>query len=163
MPLNRTLKQIVKTFESFTTAGNKDKHYQLNSFVFNHPLEIVTKDVVYPCLAMYEGNSSIRNGGTFIEFKMFIFDRLLFDNSNELDVISDTHQIGFDIIQKLYSSEEEYGFVIDEESVSIEGFSENYLSTEGTDIEDKVAGHFFKFIVEVQSTFNNCDLPFEEE
>ena len=153
--MKKTYKQIVGVFELLA-----DAHAQVNSFVNNAPLQINGNELIFPVVALYPASSNIQRNSMFITFKFFVMDLLTDGYENERDVLSDTLQIGNDFIIELYSNEDKYGFSLDEDSVTMEPFAENFNTTEGTDINDDCAGWYFSFIIEVQNDFDECILPF---
>jgi len=153
--MQKSYKQVINTFE--TLAG---LHRQVNGFIDNHPLQINGERLTFPVVAIYPGASEIRPNALYLNIKLFVMDLLEEDYSNERDVLSDCLQIGNDFIQKLYQGEINYGFSIDENSITMEPFSENIISTEDTSIEDDVAGWYFEFVVEIVNKFNECTTPF---
>jgi len=155
MALEKTYEQVIDTFETLST-----RHYQVNGFINNHPLQVNGSDLTFPVVAIYPGASTIDRSVLNLNIKLFVMDLLNNDYTNEKSIQSDCLQIGNDFIQELYQGELQYGFVIDESTVTFELFGENYESSENTDISDDVAGCFFEFTVQVQNTFDDCILPF---
>lgn len=149
--------KIIEVFEKLAS-----KHLQINSFVDNHPLQINSKELNFPVLAIYPGLTRMDKGVVNMGFKMFIMDLQTGGYTGERSGLSSTLLIGNDIIKKLFQSEDEYGFVINEETVVAEPFAENFKSSEKADIEDDVVGWYFSFDIEVQDDYDSCNLPFAE-
>lgn len=149
--------KIIEVFEELAS-----KHLQINGFVDNHPLQVNSKELTFPVLAIYPGLTRMDKGVMYIGFKMFIMDLQTGGYTGERSTLSTTLLIGNDIIKKLFQSENQYGFVIVESSVVAEPFAENFKSSEKADIEDDVAGWYFSFDVEVQDDYDSCELPFED-
>lgn len=102
--LNYLLKQI------------KDKanlHTQINTFAQGQKYDFSADSaILYPCLwaipmGVSPGTSSSGNGilGRTVDYRisLFMMDIELSDGSNEIDILSDTAQILFDIVAKLDS------------------------------------------------------------
>lgn len=149
--------KIIEVFELLAS-----KHMQINSFIDNHPLQINSKELTFPVLAVYPTLTRMDKGVVNMGFKMFIMDLQTSGYTGERSTLSTTLSIGNDIIKKLFQSEDEYGFVINESTVVAEPFAENIKSSEKSDIEDDVAGWYFSFDVEIQDDYDSCTLPFAE-
>lgn len=155
--METTYNQVITKIEKF--ANN---HLQINQFINDHPLAVnQSEDVHFPAFALYPASSSIDRNKMTLNIKAFFIDILDNDKSNERDVLSDTLQIGNDFIQYFARNEDEWGFYIDETTVSMEPFSENFESNEDTNIEDNVAGWYFDVNIVIGNVMNNCNLPFD--
>lgn len=152
--MKRTYNQIIEVFKDIA-----DKHYNISGFVNNHPLTVNDDELEFPLMAIYPAQTRVIKHGMIIPFKIFVMDLQTNGAKNESEILSDTLQTCNDIIKILYQNEEKFGFVIDESNVILEPFAENFSTSEGTRIEDDVAGWFMTLEVQVQNDFDYCDLP----
>lgn len=153
--MKKTYNNIIDSFRWFA-----DNHYQLNGFIDNHPLEAnKSEGVDYPLLAIYPGISNINGNEMILNFNVFIFDLLESDYSNEREILSDNLLIANDFINYYARSEEQLGFYVDETTVTMEPFAENFESSEDTNIEDDVAGWYLDVNIHLDNTMNNCNIP----
>jgi len=100
--LNQVLKQIR------TAAG---KHTQINTYAEGQAYDFSASDaLLYPCLwAVPQGISPGLSGqanrilGTTVDYRiqLFMMDKENADGTNEIDILSDTAQILFDVISYL--------------------------------------------------------------
>lgn len=153
--METTYNQIINQIETFVK-----NHYQINRFVNDHPLAVnKSEGVDFPVVALYPAESSINRSLMTLNIKAFFMDILDNDKSNEREVLSDQLQIGNDFIQYFARNEDNWGFYIDETTVTMEPFSENFESLEDTNIEDNVAGWYFDLNIIVDNVMNNCNIP----
>lgn len=155
--MTKTYKQIVETFRDIC-----DRHKMVNTFVNNHPLEINESNPIFPVVAVYPGLTPVYKNSMKLKLKFFVMDQLNDDESNEVEILSDTLQISKDFFDELVENEELYGFTLDMTNLVGEPFAENFRSSEGTDIEDYVAGWYFELDIDVVSEKNNCITPINE-
>ena len=142
-----TLNQIVKKLETFA-----NDHKQLSgNFLFGQFYDYVAnKSEQYPAMIVYlQPNQLSENTDTYT-FQITICDRLKKDDTNEIEVLSDTNLIAKDLITYFKNSPTERDVIINT-SVTLNDFS---------DMEDsETAGYFFDITFRQNFDYNYCDIP----
>ena len=142
-----TLNQIVKKLETFA-----NDHKQLSgNFLFGQFYDYVAnKSEQYPAMIIYlQPNQLSENTDTYT-FQITICDRLKKDDTNEIEVLSDTNLIAKDLITYFKNSPTERDVIINT-SVTLNDFSD------GEDSE--TAGYFFDITFRQNFDYNYCDIP----
>lgn len=94
----QTLNQIVKTI---TDLGNA--HQQIKSVYFGDLVDYLSRGTenVYPSLYFDLTGGNIQDKSLILNFSLYFFDRILHEESNETEVLSDMLEICQDIISQL--------------------------------------------------------------
>lgn len=143
-----TLNQLVSQIR---TIGNN--HAQINSVNVGSYYEFLSKglDVVYPSLFI-EYNSASINGTTLgVNLSLYVADRQLPEDTNEVDAMSEMIAIAQDLIAELKSSYNDFGL---NESIPLQ-----LLSEETADL-DIVVQADLQF--EIPYLADYCQIPFSE-
>ena len=142
-----TLNQIVKKLETFA-----NDHKQLSgNFLFGQFYDYVAnKSEQYPSMIVYlQPNQLSENTDTYT-FQVTICDRLKKDDTNEIEVLSDTNLIAKDLITYFKNSPTERDVIINT-SVTLNDFSERE--------DSETAGYFFDLTFRQNFDYNYCDIP----
>jgi hypothetical protein len=149
-------RKIIETIELLTL-----QHNQINSFVNNHPLEINTHNIKFPCVCAYPGVVDIDTSAFKIGIKFFVIDTLKTDGSDEKYILDNTLLILKDFIDRFRTTKKLYGFAIDNDTIQAEPFSQNYRSSEDTDTNDNIAGYYCLLKFDITNFKNECDAPWD--
>lgn len=142
-----TLNQIVKKLETFA-----NDHKQLSgNFLFGQFYDYVAdKSEQYPAMIVYlQPNQLSENTDTYT-FQITICDRLKKDDTNEIEVLSDTNLIAKDLITYFKNSPTERDVIINT-SVTLNDFSDRE--------DSETAGYFFNITFRQNFDYNYCDIP----
>jgi hypothetical protein len=142
-----TLNQIVKKLETFANA-----HKQLSgNFLFGQFYDYVAnKSEQYPAMIVYlQPNQLSENTDTYT-FQVTICDRLKKDDTNEIEVLSDTNLIAKDLITYFKNSPTERDVIINT-SVTLNDFSDRE--------DSETAGYFFDLTFRQNFDYNYCAIP----
>lgn len=142
-----TLNQIVKKLETFANA-----HKQLSgNFLFGQFYDYVAdKSEQYPAMIVYlQPNQLSENTDTYT-FQITICDRLKKDDTNEIEVLSDTNLIAKDLITYFKNSPTERDVIINT-SVTLNDFSDRE--------DSETAGYFFDLTFRQNFDYNYCAIP----
>lgn len=142
-----TLNQIVKKLETFA-----NDHKQLSgNFLFGQFYDYVAnKSEQYPAMIIYlQPNQLSENTDTYT-FQITICDRLKKDDTNEIEVLSDTNLIAKDLITYFKNSPTERDVIINT-SVTLNDFSDRE--------DSETAGYFFDITFRQNFDYNYCDIP----
>ena len=95
--MSLTLNQVVK---QLTTLGND--HEQINFVYFGDVWERLSNgEVTYPAMFFTLSGANILAKNIEYQFSLYFMDRILMEESNETEVLSDTTLIGQDIVAQL--------------------------------------------------------------
>ena len=95
--MSLTLNQVVK---QLTTLGND--HEQINFVYFGDVWERLSNgEVTYPAMFFTLSGANILAKNIEYQFSLYFMDRMLMEESNETEVLSDTTLIGQDIVAQL--------------------------------------------------------------
>jgi hypothetical protein len=95
--MSLTLNQVVK---QITTLGND--HEQINFVYFGDVWERLSNgEVTYPAMFFTLTGANILAKNIEYQFSLYFMDRMLMEESNETEVLSDTTLIGQDIVAQL--------------------------------------------------------------
>jgi len=142
-----TLNQIVKKLETFA-----NDHKQLSgNFLFGQFYDYVAnKSEQYPAMIVYlQPNQLSENTDTYT-FQVTICDRLKKDDTNEIEVLSDTNLNAKDLITYFKNSPTERDVIINT-SVTLNDFSDRE--------DSETAGYFFDITFRQNFDYNYCDIP----
>jgi hypothetical protein len=95
--MSLTLNQVVK---QLTTLGND--HEQINFVYFGDVWERLSNgEVTYPAMFFTLSGANILAKNIEYQFSLYFMDRMLMEESNETEILSDTTLIGQDIVAQL--------------------------------------------------------------
>ena len=142
---SQTLNQVVATIQQIGQA-----HRQIKTVYFGNLLDFLSKgsDNVYPALFFDLTGSSISGTTLTMDFSLYFFDRMLAEQSNETEVLSDQLSIAQDIVAQLKFNE--FDFVI-QDSVPLQYFTE--------DTPDLLAGVRADVSLDLPFTADRCQVP----
>jgi hypothetical protein len=140
-----TLNQIIKTIEDLGNA-----HQQIKTTYYGTAFDFLSKgtDNVYPALFFDLSGASINGKTSTVSFNMFFCDRVLPEQSNEQEVLSDQLLTAQDIIAQLHYNE--YSFVL-QDSVTLNFFIE--------DTPEYLAGVNATISIDLPYLQNRCVVP----
>ena len=139
-----TLNQIVKQITEF---GNN--HEQIKFVYFGDVWERLSNgEVTYPAMFFNLNDAQILAKQIQYNFSIYIMDRMLMEETNETDVLSDTTLIGQDIVANLRSPE--YNWLV----------GDNMPVTFYTESDpDYLAGIKIDFSLTLSSLNDTCQIP----
>lgn len=143
-----TYKNIIELFEQIATS-----HMQLKGFGSGELWEVngdPKNSGKYPELWIVPVSSAILDSGNTYTFRTLVYDRVYRGEDNELDVLSDTHQMLTDVIRIIKYNSDEYDLI---GSTQLEPFTERF--------DDAVSGWSTLIQLQVQFPTNYCDIPLE--
>ena len=140
-----TLNQIFTIIETYANA-----HSSINTVLFGADSDIDNTDV--DGVLMWYDVSTANTDGTQLNynFDLYFLDVLNPDNSNLKDVLSDTLQVGLDIVANIYNYDGTVEFDIPKKA-QIQPVSHKYTSD--------YAGHSFSFTINAPYEYNQCQIP----
>lgn len=142
---SQTLNQVVKTI-----SGIGQSHQQIKTVYFGNLLDFLSKgtDNVYPAMFFDLTGSSIANKTLTMDFSLYFMDRMLPEQTNETEVLSDQLSVAQDIIAMLMY--QDFDFVMSD-SVQLAYFTEN--------TPDLLAGVRADIRLELPFTADRCWIP----
>lgn len=144
--MNRTLNQINEILEGIANA-----HQQINSYGIGDLYDLVANGAVtYPLMFTVINPGTINGNRMSLNLSLLFMDLVHKDQGNELEVLSDTLQMGTDVVAQLRSPLYEDWFLVGD-SVSFEDFTERF--------NDEVAGFKVDISLTLSEQFNLCSLP----
>jgi hypothetical protein len=139
-----TLNQIVK---QITTFGNN--HEQINFVYFGDVWERLSNgEVTYPAMFFTLGDAQILTKQIQYNFSIYVMDRMLMEETNETEVLSDMTLIGQDLVAKLRSPE--YNWLASD-NMPISFYTESD--------PDYLAGIKIDFSLTLSSLNDTCQIP----
>ena len=140
-----TLNQIVTTL---TNLGNA--HQQIESVYFGDLMDYLSRGTenVYPSLYIDLTGGNVAERGVTLNFSLYFFDRVLHEETNETEVLSDMLEVCQDIIAQLRSQSFEFD----------EGLSAT-LNFFTDDTPDLLAGVRADISLELPFIANRCQVP----
>lgn len=142
---SQTLNQVVKTIKDIAEA-----HGQIRTVYFGNLVDFLSKgsDNTYPAMFYDLTGSSISGTTLTMNFSLYFMDRMLAEQSNETEVLSDQLSIAQDIIAQLKYND--FDFVI-QDNVNLTYFTE--------DTPDLLAGVRAEVSLDLPFTANRCQVP----
>lgn len=142
---NQTLNQVVQTIE-----GLGEAHQQIKTVFFGNLVDFLSKgsDNVYPAMFFDLTGSSISGTTLTLNFGLYFMDRMLAEQSNETEVLSDQLSIAQDIVAQLKFNY--FDFEI-QDSVNMTFFTE--------DTPDLLAGVKADISLDLPFTADRCQVP----
>jgi len=140
-----TLNNIVQTI---TNLGNA--HQQIKSVYFGDLVDYLSRGTenLYPSLYFDLTGGNIAERGLTLNFSLYFFDRVLHEETNETEVLSDMLEVCQDIIAQLRSQSFEFD----------EGLSAN-LSFFTDDTPELLGGVRADITLELPFLANRCVVP----
>lgn len=140
-----TLNQIVKTIKDLANA-----HKQIKSVYFGDIADYLSKgeDNLYPSLYFDVTGGNIQGKSLTLNFSLYFFDRMLPEDTNETEVISDMLDVAQDILAQMKYN----NYIFDETpSVNISFLTE--------DTPDLLAGVKIDMSLDVPFLADRCAVP----
>lgn len=143
----QTLNQVVKTIQQIAEA-----HEQIRTVYFGNLPYFLSHgtDNTYPAMFYDLTGSSISGTTLTLNFSLYFMDRMLAEQTNETEVLSDQLLIAQDIIAQLRYND--FNFDI-QDSVPMQFFTE--------DTPDLLAGVKADISLDLPYLGNRCDIPSE--
>lgn len=145
----KTFKNILNDIEQFCL-----KHHQIKDFGWGPQSNISTKDHKFVMVWLTPTSSSISGHLMTLSFEMLVFDIVKQDLSNLKEVLNDTLLIGNDVVSRFWSDEDTYGWVLNENTVTMMPFDAKF--------DDFCAGWVFKIDIEIEDRLSICNIPLNE-
>jgi hypothetical protein len=142
---SQTLNQVVATIQAIGQA-----HKQINTVYFGNLLDFLSKgsDNVYPAMFFDLTGSSISGTTLTMDFSLYFLDRMLAEQSNETEVLSDQLSVAQDIVAQLKYND--FDFEI-QDSVALQFVTEN--------TPDLLAGVVANVSLDLPFTADRCVVP----
>lgn len=144
-----TINQDKELFENFCL-----KHLVLNTFFYDDEwLTETSIKIKYPLLNVIPQGSTLANGMVKRSYLVVISDLVNVDKSNEVQVLSDTELICFDLLNYLkgVSKSNLLGAFKVDDSISLTNFTEKNT--------DLTSGHYFDLSISSHIGNYSCNLP----
>lgn len=139
-----TLNQLVKVIQNM---GNN--HKQIHTTHQGNLLDILAKsDLVYPVFSFNFLDAQITGVDMNVNFTMFFLDRILAEQTNETEVMSDQLLIAGDIIAQLKNHDQEY--------VLVSNVRLNFLKDTTPDL---IGGVNASVTLSIPYLYNRCEVP----
>lgn len=139
-----TLNQIVK---ELTTIGNS--HEQINFVYFGDVWERLSNgEVTYPAMFMTLTGANFGAKEIVYSFSLYFMDRMLMEETNETEVLSDMTLVGQDMVASL--RDHIYNWVVSD-NMSVTFFTESD--------PDYLAGLKIDFSLTLSSLNDTCQIP----
>lgn len=140
-----TLNQLVKVITNLANA-----HKQIKSVYFGDLSDYLSRGTenIYPSLYVDLTGGNVAERTYTLNFSLYFFDRMLAENTNETEVLSDQLEICKDILAQLRYNNFE--------------FDENFQATLSfftEDTPDLLAGVKADISLEIPYLVNRCDVP----
>lgn len=142
-------KSYIQVYDRIKTIVNS--HAQVNTFGQGDLWEIAASGTVnYPVFWAVTQGSEIRKGEIGYKFQFVVMDLVQTGEGNELDVLSDTHQILTDVLSELKWGDYA-GIDLKVDSFSTQSFTERF--------DDQVSGWSCDVIIWTEHNWNSCTIP----
>lgn len=140
-----TLNQLIKKIEDIGNA-----HHQIKTTFYGSAFDFLSKgsDALYPAFLFDINNASINGKTLTVSFSFFFMDRMLPEETDYQDVVSDQLQIAQDIIAQLSYNDFDFEF---QQSVTLNSFIEN--------TPDLLAGWQTDVSLDLPYIYNRCEVP----
>lgn len=150
-----TLNQTIEIFEQFSYKHKAiGKNLSRNNFFFGDSWEVgASGNIQYPLVWLSKLPTTYDKSGMVIhKFQVDISDKVNSDESNETNVLSDTEQWCFHLVDYLEMIADSQDFIINIGSVSeITDYTEKR--------DDRVSGNYFTVEIKSHNSNNSCNLP----
>ena len=140
-----TLNQVVQTINNLATA-----HKQIKSVYFGDLADYLSRGTenVYPSLYYDLTGGNVAERGITLNFSLYFFDRMLPEDTNETEVLSDMLEVCQDIIAQLRYNNWEFDEGL---NASLTFFTE--------ETPELLAGVRADITLELPFTANRCQVP----
>ena len=140
-----TLNNVIQVIENLGNA-----HQQIKTTFYGNAFDFLSKgtDNVYPALFFDLTGASINGKTSTINFTLFFCDRVLPEQSNEQEVLSDQLLTAQDIIAQLHDNN--FDFIM-QDSVTLDFFTE--------DTPEYLAGVSATISLDLPYLQNRCEVP----
>jgi len=146
----KTINQIKKVFQDYASS-----HLQINTFGYGQEFEQqAVEGIEYPLLWVVPVSSTVNKVDLDRTYRIIVVDRVRKDESDELDVESDTELILLDSLSYLYKYSLQNNLdLLDNQSISHvwEKWS------------DEVSGHYTDITIQDYFDWDSCNLPLADE
>ena len=143
--LSYTLKNIVADLRDFS-----EKHLQIYNFSFGHPSEISTKSESYPIIHVHPKPSRKNGARMYLSFDIYILDLEKQDHSNLEDILTETMNIGIDIVS-FFQSQNDETYYLTNEYVTFEPFTGKF--------DAYLTGYIISVDFEIDENGDICSIP----
>lgn len=142
---SQTLNQVIKTVKDIAEA-----HDQINTVYFGNLVDFLSKgsENVYPAMFYDLTGSSISGTTLTMNFSLYFMDRMVAEQTNQTEVLSDQLSIAQDIVAQLKFNA--FDFAI-QENVTLTYFTE--------DTPDLLAGVRAEVSLDLPFTADRCQVP----
>ena len=141
-----TFNNVIAALENF--AAN---HLMINSFLSGDTWDFQAQTNAYPSMLAVTYPAVIGSGMTRMSFQIFFSDIANKDRSNVNEIHSDTLQIAQDLFAYLRDNEDELGFSLATDELSLEPFSESF--------DDVLVGWSMLLEIDLPFAGSACNLP----
>lgn len=140
-----TLNQVIKQIEDLGNA-----HQQIKSTFYGSAFDFLSKgsDALYPAFLFDINNASINGKTLTLSFSLFFMDRMLPEESNFQDVLSDQLLTAQDILAQLTYND--FDFVL-QDTATLNSFIEN--------TPELLAGWQTDISLDLPYIYNRCEVP----
>ena len=143
--MNKTYNNVIDTLKSIG-----DKHLMIKKVESGDLWDMdLEKNTHYPLMFINPDNVSAGANTLTMNFRIFIADLVMADDSNEQEILSDTLQIALDIITLI--KEAQYEGLYTNEEFNIEPFTERF--------DNALAGWTFELPIKVENDYQTCNIP----
>lgn len=140
-----TLNQVIEKIQDIGNA-----HQQIKTTFYGSAFDFLSKgsDALYPAFLFDLNNASINGKTLTLSFSLFFMDRMLPEQTNYEDVLSDQLLTAQDIIAQLCYND--FDFYL-QEAVTLNAFTEN--------TPDLLAGWQTDISLDLPYIYNRCEVP----
>tara|TARA_R110002050_G_scaffold22178_3_gene60725 strand:- start:1529 stop:1966 length:438 start_codon:yes stop_codon:yes gene_type:complete len=143
--MNKTYNNII---DSLKLVG--DKHLMIKKVESGDLWDMdLEKNTKYPLMFINPESVTANVTTLTMNFRIFICDLVMADDSNEQEILSDTLQIALDVITLI--REQSYEGLYTQDDFNIEPFTERF--------DNALAGWTFNLPVEVENDYQTCNIP----
>lgn len=144
----KSLKYINSIFEKYAEESPEIQMYKTSK---KEDLEN-SDNLSYPLmLSSYDKDVEFRNGEVVIPVSFLFLDRMLPDQSNLIEVLSDTMLMAYDFYSEIYANEHKYNFLVRQEAVLCTPVVASY--------DDCVSGYDITFDIKLRAFRNEFQIP----
>lgn len=142
----RTRNQIVSDFKTYSGLN-----IQVKTFMYGQEFEQVgNENIIYPLMYVVPISSNINATSFTRTFRIIFADRVLKDESNELEIESDTELMCTDVLAYFRRQGQDNNYIVSD-SATIQQFWEKWT--------DEVTGNFIDLTFDDYFDYNSCSIP----
>lgn len=140
-----TLNQVIKKIEDIGNA-----HQQIKTTFYGNPFDFLSKgsDALYPAFLFDLNNASVNGKTLTLSFSLFFLDRMLPEETNYQDVLSDQLLTAQDIIAQLSYNDFEFEL---QEAATLNALFEN--------TPELLGGWQTDISLDLPYIYNRCEVP----